>query len=164
MPGGEYPCKDGWVLIAAGDDHHWHRVCAALDKPEWANDPRFTERNERFKNRAEVNEAVKTLLADMTQKEALEHFTNHDVVIAPVNTIAQAAEDPHPWERRALVEVDDPIAGKVVVSGDFWHFSRTPAVIGTTPTVGEHNDDILTTLANLTEDQIQELRDSRVIT
>ena len=30
VPGGEYPCKDGWVLIAAGDDHHWHRVCARL--------------------------------------------------------------------------------------------------------------------------------------
>ena len=164
VPGGEYPCKDGWVLIAAGDDHHWHRVCAALDKPEWANDPRFTERNERTKNRAEVHEAVKTLLADMSQKEALEHFTNHDVVIAPVNTIAQAAADPHPWERRALVEVEDPIAGKVVVSGDFWHFSRTPAVVGTTPTVGEHTDDILASLLNLSEEQVTELRDGNVIT
>ena len=164
VPGGEYPCKDGWVLIAAGDDHHWHRVCAALDKPEWANDPRFTERNERSKNRAEVHEAVKTLLADMSQKEALEHFTKHDVVIAPVNTIAQAAEDPHPWERRALVEVEDPIAGKVVVSGDFWHFSRTPAVVGTTPTVGEHTDDILTSLLDLSEEQVAELREGKVIT
>ena len=34
-PSGMYPCKDGWVLIAAGDQHHWPRVCAALGKPEW---------------------------------------------------------------------------------------------------------------------------------
>src|SRR6266545_4273551 len=29
-PSGMYPCKDGWVLIAAGDQHHWSRVCDAL--------------------------------------------------------------------------------------------------------------------------------------
>jgi formyl-CoA transferase len=63
-----------------------------------------------------------------------------------------------------LVEVEDPIAGKVVVSGDFWHFSRTPAVVGTTPTVGEHTDDILASLLNLSEEQVTELRDGNVIT
>jgi crotonobetainyl-CoA:carnitine CoA-transferase CaiB-like acyl-CoA transferase len=134
-----------------------------LDKPEWANDPRFTERNERAKNRAEVHEAVKTLLADMSQKEALEHFTNHDVVIAPVNTIAQAAADPHPWERRALVEVEDPIAGKVVVSGDFWHFSRTPVVVGSTPQVGEHNEEVLSGLLGYSDEQIAQFREDNVI-
>src|SRR6185295_5236532 len=34
-PSGVYPCKDGWVLISAGDQHQWPRVCRALDKPEW---------------------------------------------------------------------------------------------------------------------------------
>ena len=62
------------------------------------------------------------------------------------------------------MEVDDPIAGKVVVSGDFWHFSRTPAVIGTTPTVGEHTDEILTGLLDMTKEQVAELRDGKVIT
>ncbi|MCI0880102.1 MAG: CoA transferase, partial [Chloroflexi bacterium] len=29
-PSGIYPCKEGWVLLSAGDQHHWHRVCNAL--------------------------------------------------------------------------------------------------------------------------------------
>src|SRR4030095_1314254 len=49
-PRGMYPCKDGWILIAAGDQHHWPRVCNALGKPEWKEDPRFTTRRERSKH------------------------------------------------------------------------------------------------------------------
>ena len=162
-PSGTYPCADGWVLISAGDQHHWHRVCNALGKPEWLEDPRFTTRHERGRNGEAVNQAMRDLMADMTMREAIAHFTHHDVVAAPVNTIAQAAADPHPWERRAMVEVDDFLAGTIAVSGDFWHFSRTPAVVGTTPRVGEHNEDVLTGLLGYSEDEVQSMYEANVI-
>jgi len=162
-PSGTYPCKDGWVLISAGDQHHWHRVCNALRRPEWLEDPRFATRPERAKHAAEVNAAMRELLGKMTMKEAIAYFTEHDVVAAPVNSIPQAAEDPHPWERRAMVEVPDFLAGSIAVSGDFWHFSRTPAVIGSTPRVGEHNEEILGGLLGYSDDQIKTLRAKEVI-
>jgi crotonobetainyl-CoA:carnitine CoA-transferase CaiB-like acyl-CoA transferase len=162
-PGGTYPCKDGWVLITAGDQHHWHRVCHALGKPEWLEDPRFATRHERGKNGTIVNGAMRELLSKLTMKEAIAHFTQHDVVAAPVNTIPQAAEDPHPWERRAMVEVPDFLAGSIAVSGDFWHFSRTPAVIGSTPRVGEHNEEILGGLLGYSDAEIAGLRAKDVI-
>jgi crotonobetainyl-CoA:carnitine CoA-transferase CaiB-like acyl-CoA transferase len=162
-PSGTYPCKDGWVLISAGDQHHWHRVCNALGKPEWLEDPRFTTRHERGRNGAVINQAMRELLAEMTMKEAITHFTEYDVVAAPVNTIAQAAEDPHPWERRALVEVPDFLAGSIAVSGDFWHFSRTPVVVGSTPKVGEHNEDVLSGLLGYSEKEIADLYEKKVI-
>jgi crotonobetainyl-CoA:carnitine CoA-transferase CaiB-like acyl-CoA transferase len=96
-------------------------------------------------------------------EQAIAHFTDHDVVAAPVNTIPMAAEDPHPWERRAMVEVPDFLAGEIAVSGDFWHFSRTPASIGTTPQVGEHNEEVLSGILGYSEEQIESLRGSRVI-
>ena len=162
-PSGMYPCKDGWILIAAGDQHHWPRVCASLGKPEWRDDPRFTTRRERSKHTPVVKQAVSEFLAGMTMKDAIAHFTRHDVTAAPVNNIAQAAKDPHPWERRALVEVPDFLAGTIAVSGDFWHFSRTPAVIGTTPSVGEHNEEVLGGLLGYSEDAIAQLYADGVI-
>ncbi len=162
-PRGAYPCKDGWMLVSSGDQHHWPRVCEALGKPEWLEDERFDELHKRTQNRQAIDETVKEFLADMTVKEAVDHFTAHDLTAVAVNTIAQASEDPHPWERRALVEVPDPIAGTVNVSGDFWHFSRTPAVIGSTPMPGEHTDEILTGLLNLSEEEIGDLRKSQVV-
>jgi len=162
-PSGMYPCKDGWVLIAAGDQHHWPRVCSALGKPEWQTDPRFTTRHERSKHAAAVNAAMRALMSTMTMKDAIAHFTRHDVVAAPVNTIPQAARDSHPWERRAMVEVPDFLAGTIAVSGDFWHFSRTPAVVGSTPKVGEHNEDVLGGLLGYSKDEIAKLYANDVI-
>ena len=162
-PSGTYPCKDGWVLISAGDQHHWHRVCNALGKPDWLEDPRFTTRHERGNNREIVHEAMRDFLANMTMREAIAHFTHHDITAAPVNTIAQAAQDPHPWERRAMVEVPDFLAGSIAVSGDYWHFSRTPTVIGTTPQVGEHNEEVLGGLLGLSNEEITALYENNVV-
>jgi crotonobetainyl-CoA:carnitine CoA-transferase CaiB-like acyl-CoA transferase len=99
----------------------------------------------------------------MTMKEVIAHFTRHDVVAAPVNTIAQAAQDPHPWERGALQEVPDFLAGSIAVSGDFWHFSRTPVHVGSVPQVGEHNEEVLSGLLEYSEEEIAQLYESRVI-
>ena len=162
-PGGIYPCKEGWVLVTAGDQHQWHRVCNALGKPEWLEDPRFSTRPERMKNKETVSEAMNALLSTMTMNEAIDHFTRYDITAAPVNTIAQAAQDPHPWERRVMVDVPDFLAGEIAVSGDFWHFSRTPAVVGSTPKVGEHNEEVLSGLLGYSEEEIAELYDSKVI-
>ena len=103
------------------------------------------------------------LLSGMTMKDAIAHFTRHDVTAAPVNTIPQAAQDPHPWERRAMVEVPDFLAGSIAVSGDFWHFSRTPAIVGSTPKVGEHNEEVLGTLLGYSEEEIAKLYANNVI-
>ncbi len=162
-PSGMYPCNDGWVLISAGDQHMWPRVCAAMGKPEWRDDPRFNTRRERSKHVTVVNDAMRELLATMTMKDAIAHFTQHDVVAAPVNTIAQAAQDPHPWERRTMVEVPDFLAGTIAVSGDYWHFSRTPAVIGSTPKVGEHNEEVLGGLLGYSTEEIARLYADEVI-
>ena len=162
-PSGMYPCNDGWVLISAGDQHMWPRVCAAMGKPEWRDDPRFNTRRERSKHVTVVNDAMRELLATMTMKDAIAHFTQHDVVAAPVNTIPQAAQDPHPWERRTMVEVPDFLAGTIAVSGDYWHFSRTPAVIGSTPKVGEHNEEVLGGLLGYSKEEIARLYADEVI-
>ena len=88
-------------------------------------------------------------------EQAIAHFTEHDVVAAPVNTIPQAAEDPHPWERRAMVEVPDFLAGEIAVSGDYWHFSRTPVNVGSTPQVGEHNEEVLSGILDYSEEEVE---------
>jgi formyl-CoA transferase len=138
-------------------------VCNALGKPEWLEDPRFTTRHQRSDNRKLVNAAMDELLADLTMDQAIALFTKHDVVAAPVNTIPMAEEDPHPWERRALVEVPDFLAGSIAVSGDFWHFSRTPAVVGSTPQVGEHNDEVLCATLGYSGEDVAQMKADQVI-
>ncbi len=85
------------------------------------------------------------------------------MVASPANSIAQAEEDPHPWVRGAYKEVPDFLAGTIAVSGDFWHFSRTPVVVGSTPRVGEHNEDVLGDLLGYSSEEIEGMRKENVI-
>ena len=62
-----------------------------------------------------------------------------------------------------MVEVADFLACEIAVSGDYWHFSRTPVNIGSTPQVGEHNDDVLAGILGYSEEQIEQFREGRVI-
>jgi len=161
--GGIFPCKDGWVLITLPASSPWPRVCDAINKPEWLDDPRFTSRHERAANSGVLNDAIKDFISDMTPLEAAEHFVKYDVVASPANTIAQAEEDPHAWERGALKEVPDFLAGTIAVSGDFWHFSRTPAIVGSTPRVGEHNEEVLSGILGYSAEEIEGMRQNKVI-
>jgi len=120
-------------------------------------------RHARAAHREIVNDAIKEAIAGMTPYEAADHFVSHDVIASPVNTIAAAEADPHPWVRGALKEVPDFLAGTIAVSGDFWHFSRTPAVVGSTPRVGEHNEEILGGLLKYSAEEIAEMRREKVI-
>jgi crotonobetainyl-CoA:carnitine CoA-transferase CaiB-like acyl-CoA transferase len=62
-----------------------------------------------------------------------------------------------------MVEVPDFMAGTIAVSGDFWHFSRTPATVGSTPKVGEHNEEVLRGLLGYSAAEIADLYAKNVI-
>ena len=95
--------------------------------------------------------------------EAEKVLSAASIPCAPVNDIPHAAMSEHLKEREVLVEVDDPVAGKIHVSGKIVKFSRSDVPVGTTPTIGQHNDDIVGGLLGKSSDDIAKLREAGVI-
>lgn len=62
-----------------------------------------------------------------------------------------------------MVEVPDFLAGEIAVSGDYWHFSRTPVNVGSTPQVGEHNEEVLSGILDYSAEEVEAMRLNRVI-
>ena len=165
-PGGlsnVYRTTDGWVLFVAPSQRIWPRVCNFLNKPEWVEDPRFASRTERSRNAAIVEEELARWFATRTTEEAVDTLSEADIPCAPVNDVPQAAQSPQLWERELLVEVPDPVAGTIHVSGKQIKLSRSEMVVGSAPTVGQHTDEILHDLLNYSPEQIQKLREEEVI-
>ena len=95
--------------------------------------------------------------------EASNHLSSHSEPCAPGNDVAQAANDPHVSEREMMVEVPDPIAGTIHVTGKMIKFSRTPIVVGSAPLVGEHTEEILRDILGYPEERVQALEDGGVV-
>ena len=161
--GGTYKTKDGWIIIAATNESMWRRLVEAMDKPKWLEDERFANRDLRGQNADALESELGAWFIDRNMQEAADHLAAHGVPCSPVNNTAQAAKDPHMTEREIMMEVPDPIAGTMWVTGKSIKFSRTPMVVGSAPVVGEHTTEILRDILGYDDTHIQSLHDSEVV-
>ena len=158
-----YETSDGWVYIAANNDAMWKRVCQAMDRPDWLDDPRFATRAGRREHGPDLEREVADWFSGRTTADAVEYLSSFSVPCAPVNTVDQAANDPHLSEREIMLEVPDPIAGSIHVTGKMIKFSRTPVVVGSAPAVGEHTEEVLRHILGYSPDRIRALQDKDVV-
>jgi CoA:oxalate CoA-transferase len=158
-----YQTKDGWVLIAAVSDNIWPRVCKAIGAPEWENDPRFARPSDRQREWQAIEERLKPWFAAYTVQEAVDIFSGLGIPINAVNDIPTAAREPHLHERELLVEVPDPVAGKIHVSGKFTKLSRSELVIGSAPVPGQHTAEVLTALLGYSPEEVGKLEAQGVV-
>ena len=158
-----YQTSDGWVFIAAVNDAMWRRVCEAMEKPDWVDDPRYSNRALRRKNASNLEQDLADWFKARTTREAVDHLSAFSVPCAPVNDVAQAASEPHLKEREIMVEVPDAVAGSMYVTGKMVKLSRTPMTVGHTPTVGEHTEGLLRDVLGYSRERIESLQDQQVV-
>ena len=161
--GGTYQTADGWIIVAATNESMWERLCEATEKPEWVADERFATRALRSENADALESGLSDWFADKKMQEAADYLASYGVPCSPVNTTAQAARDPHLTEREVMMEVPDPVAGTMWVTGKPVKFNRTPMVVGTTPLIGEHTTEILRDILGYDDAKIQSLHDSEIV-
>ena len=158
-----YQSSDGWVLIAAVSDNIWPRLCDAIDAADWKSDPRFQRQSDRTKAWQVIEARLQPWFAARTVQEAVAIFSKLGIPINPVNDVPAAAHEPQLHERELLVEVPDPIAGSIHVSGKNIKLSRSEIVVGSAPIPGQHTAEILTTLLKYSAEEVQALEADRVV-
>jgi formyl-CoA transferase len=152
-----YETNDGWVLIAAMSDNIFPRFCDALEAPDWKDDPRFRSVADRGKEWKVIEDRLRPWFAARTTQEVVAIFSGLGIPINPVNDIPTAAQEPQLHERELLVDVPDPLAGRIHVSGKNIKLSRSEIVVGSAPIPGQHTEAILTTLLKYSAEQINAL-------
>lgn len=141
-PSNSYLAKDGWVYILAVPQDMWARFCKGIGREELPSDPRFASIAARGAHIEEIDALVSAWVRDKTVAEVVAILERAEVPVGPVQTIAQAARDPHLWERKMLVETADQETGRTFVPGLTVKFSDTPGAIGPIPRPGEHNEEV----------------------
>jgi crotonobetainyl-CoA:carnitine CoA-transferase CaiB-like acyl-CoA transferase len=81
------PTADGEIIIAAGNDSQFRRLCAVLDIPEVAQDPRFAANEQRTVNRAVLRPLLTGRLATRTSAEWFADLVAAGVPCGPINTV-----------------------------------------------------------------------------
>ena len=166
-PGGISPCnayqaKDGWIYILAVPQDMFGRFCKGVGREDLLADERFSSIAGRGKHAKEIDGLVAEWVKARTVAEVSTVLEQAEVPFAPVHSIAQAAKDPHLWERQMLVEIEDQ-GDTTYVPGLTVKYSDTPGAIGTIPQPGDHNQEVYCGLLGYTPDDLADWREAGVI-
>ncbi|GAB93427.1 CaiB/BaiF CoA transferase family protein [Gordonia rhizosphera] len=166
-PSNLYSASDGLrVVIAANQDTVFRRLCAAMDQPDLATDPRFADHHARGVNQDELDDIIAEWAARHTSTELIEILGAAGVVVGPVNTVAEVVRDPQMLARDMLVPHHDERLGRDVLGpGIVPKLSATPGRVATAgpPRPGTHNDEVYRGLLGLDGDRLAKLTDEGVI-
>ncbi len=165
-PSNIYPTSEGkWMVIAANLDALFRRLCTAMDKAEWADDPRFVTHEARGENQDELDGLIAEWTKTKTADELDALLTEHGVVCGPINTIADIAEDPQFLDRGMVQRFDDPILGDIAIPGIAPRLSETESEVAWLgpPEPGYHNNEIYGGLLGLSDGELSDLRDEGII-
>ena len=136
-------------LICLEADRHWPKVLAALERPDLAGDPRFADVKARMTHAPELIAEFDVAFGARPLSEWADRFDEHDVWWAPVQSIVDVIADPQ--AQPGFVEMAPRDGGEpfraVATPVDF-DGHRMHA--GPVPTLGEHTDEVLDELRDLT--------------
>lgn len=164
LPAGVFQVKDGRIIIQAGGQRMFKRLCTAIGAPHLFEDPRFASPADRYNHRDLLNALIEQQLQDTRMDEAVMRLNAAGVPAGPILRIDQTFENEQVKHLTHLVqEVDSPRLGRLKLLGIPVTLSRTPGrVMTAAPEKGQHTDEILRELGYAAE-HIHELQQDGVV-
>lgn len=146
-PNGYYPCKDGYVFIAALMPGLWEKLVECVGDPRLADD---VLRDADYRN--EHPELVDPILREFTARfdcwSLTKELQRWGVPAAPWSTVADVAANEHLNDRAFFVDFEQPPFGKLRSAGPMFRASASPLLIRRpAPQPGEHQQEVMAEIA-----------------
>ncbi|WP_428151077.1 CaiB/BaiF CoA transferase family protein [Brevundimonas sp.] len=145
VPYQPFPCSDGMVVIAVGNDGQYRTLCGVLGVEHLATDPRYAANAGRIEHRAELVAAISAITSGWTMGELMARLEAAGVPCGPVNTIDQVFDEPQAKHRglEISLERNDLSAPTKTVASPI-RLSETPVRYdGAPPALGADTEAVL---------------------
>jgi crotonobetainyl-CoA:carnitine CoA-transferase CaiB-like acyl-CoA transferase len=135
-----FQAADGWIVIAAGNDNLFTKLCNAIDRPDWLADPRLKTNSQRVINRVEMNRQLAETVAPYNTAVLTAKLTAAGVPNAPVLELDDVIAHPQ-CEALGILQ---PVAGssRRFVGLPLSFDGERPALRSAAPVLGEANEAI----------------------
>jgi crotonobetainyl-CoA:carnitine CoA-transferase CaiB-like acyl-CoA transferase len=164
-PLGVLEARDGYVALLVPTDEMWRRMCAAIGREDLLDDERLKTVLQRAECFGEViRPEAETWSSQLTRSEIVERFTAAGVPAGEVQSVDEVYACEHLDARKMFLEMTDP-------EGGTRRMIRTPTLIDSydtpsadlPPELGADTDDLLAELAEASQDEVAQWRQTGVI-
>lgn len=166
VPYGMYDAADGPLIIAVGNNAQFDKFCRlVIERPDIVEDPRFATNVERAKNRLALGPMLKELIAGFPRDVLLQRLSAAGIPCGKVAGLHEALTSERTRRGGLLQEMPHPVAGSTHVFAPPYRLDgqRLP-IRNAPPTLGEGTRDVLQQLLQLSDVELQALRDKGVLT
>ena len=132
-----FECADGAILVAAGNDSLYARLCQVMNLPALAQDPRFITNGGRVENRVALIELLQPRFKQLPAQEWLAKLETVSIPCGPIQTVDRVIANEQTQALDILRTTPDGKATTVALPISFG--GKRPPLAGNTPTLGQHD-------------------------
>jgi crotonobetainyl-CoA:carnitine CoA-transferase CaiB-like acyl-CoA transferase len=144
QPQDVFPCADGHIVLAVGNDAQFTKLAAVLGHKEWAEDERFATNAARVRAHAAFDPILREAFGSWRRADLVAALEAVGVPCSPINTIPEAFADPQLVHRKMLRDIPHPVAGTVPQVVSPMNFTSAPLAFDTPPPLlGQHSAEIM---------------------
>ena len=141
VPYQAFQSADSFLMVAAGNDNNFRRLCGAIDRMDLAEDVRFVTNKVRVANRVALIALLQPIFLTRTTAEWLAILEAANVPGSPINSVDHLPDDA---QAKALGIIQDSPDGNGRLLGLPVSFDTVrPAFVRPPPGLGEHTEDVL---------------------
>ncbi|PWC37452.1 CaiB/BaiF CoA-transferase family protein [Azospirillum sp. TSO35-2] len=164
VPYQAFATRDGYIILAVGNDGQFAKFCTVAGRPDLAKDERYATNPARVANRKELVPLLEELIRTRDSHDWLSALEAVGVPCGPINDLTAVFADPQVQARNIRQDLPHPTQGSVPTVASPIRYSGTPLVHDTAPpTLGQHTDAVLADGLGLSAADISALRDRGVI-
>ena len=141
----------------------WPKICKAINKPAWVDDPNYATPNARLTRLNEVFDAIESWTMTKTKFEVMQICNPLDIPVGPILSMKEISEEESLRETGTIVEIDHPERGKYLSVGCPVKLSASPAEVKRSPPLGEHTKEILRSELGYTDNELDEILESGAV-
>lgn len=153
------PTKNSFVMIGAGNDGQFAKLCHRMGLEHLLEDPKYKRNSDRVKHRKELIRLLEDRLEQEDTSYWLEKLTGAGFPFAPINNIEQTFQHPQIVARGLVHEVEHERAGTIKMVGPPVKFSEAETSIRLAPPLlGAHTNEILTDVLGYSKEKVDKLK------
>jgi crotonobetainyl-CoA:carnitine CoA-transferase CaiB-like acyl-CoA transferase len=159
-----FRARDKFVIIAVGSEALWQRFVRVLGAEDsLGSDERFSSNRLRNQHRTELVSRIQAIVETKPVAYWVDVLRAAEIPCGPINSAADALNDPQARARGMIVEIEHPAVGMARSVGNPIHLSESPVTYRRhPPLLGEHTEQLLLELGK-SRPEIESFRNEGVV-
>ena len=166
VPYGVFPASDGDFILAIGNDQQFQKFTALAGAPELAINPHYAKNADRVRHRTSLVPVLRQLTIKRAASQWISVLDTAGVPAGPINSLDRvfASEQVSARQMRIRMPHEKAGSGFVELIGNPLKFSDTPVCYQKQPPrLGEDTDQVLKTVFNFSDQDIETLRTQGIL-